>query len=312
MTLSSRPATSGTSRSRHAQADKFDRRRTRDAEANGGVAVTFSDGRSGNYDLVVGADGINSALREFAIGTKPPIYGQQMEWRSIAPLHSESGTIQFWLGEGCFFGFCPLGGGGTYGFTNVTGPRLHDPVEGRLERMRARFATFGTPIQDYLATLERDDQVHCGPIEWLDTPQWYSGRTLLIGDAAHASSPMMGQGGSMAVEDAVILSETLHTVRDVETALERFVGRRGPRVGLGAPAESRCRGDPAGTATRTQHGASRTGQQGVSRALSAAHDQALMEAAVPAGAHPMLPFMQRKMAGRGWRPAVFAAGKPLE
>jgi 2-polyprenyl-6-methoxyphenol hydroxylase-like FAD-dependent oxidoreductase len=137
--------------------------------------------------------------------------------------------IQFWLGDGCFFGLCPVAGG-TYGFANVTQPRAHDPMEGRLERMRRRFAGFGRLVRDYMAVLDSDEQIHCGPIEWLEIEQWRRGRVVLIGDAAHASSPMMGQGGSMAMEDALVLAEILQANRDVEIAIDSFVARRQPRV----------------------------------------------------------------------------------
>jgi 2-polyprenyl-6-methoxyphenol hydroxylase-like FAD-dependent oxidoreductase len=64
-------------------------------------------------------------------------------------------------------------------------------------------------VQEYLTSLDQDEQIHCGPIEWLDLDEWRSGRVVPIGDAANACSPMMGQGGCMATEDAVVLAETL-------------------------------------------------------------------------------------------------------
>ena len=195
------------------------------------ISVAFNDGTAGEYDLVVGADGIGSTMRQIALGTTLPVYGGQMVWRSLAPIHPpEYDCVQFWLGDGCFFGLCPVGGGRTYGFANVTEPRVHDALEGRLERVRQRFAGFGGLVRDYLASLECDEQLHCGPIEWLDVDRWHSGRVVLIGDAAHASSPMMGQGGSMAMEDALVLAETLHAMPHVATALEMFVSRRRPRT----------------------------------------------------------------------------------
>ena len=81
-----------------------------------------------------------------------------------------------------------------------------------------------------LARLDRDDQIHCGAIDWLELDRWHVGRVVLIGDAAHASSPMMGQGGSMAMDDALVLAEALHSTADVEAALVAFVARRRPRV----------------------------------------------------------------------------------
>jgi FAD-dependent urate hydroxylase len=138
--------------------------------------------------------------------------------------------VQFWLGEGCFFGLCSVGDGWTYGFGNLTHPREHDPVEGRLERLRARFAGFGSSVQDYLHRLASDEQVHCSPIEWVEQERWYRGRVVLIGDAAHASSPMMGQGGCLAIEDAWVLAEVLRAEATLEDALAAYARRRMPRV----------------------------------------------------------------------------------
>src|SRR5215831_120641 len=195
------------------------------------VSVKFSDGSAGAYDLVVGADGIHSTVRRLAFDATPPVYGRQMVWRSIAPIRTaQADSIQFWVGEGCFFGLCPVGEGHTYGFGNVTGPRTHDRLEGRLDRLRRLFYGFGEPIRSYLGSLERDDQIHCGPIEWLDAERWHNGRFVLIGDAAHAGSPMMGQGGGMAMEDALVLAQTLQSADDVQRALEMFAARRRPRV----------------------------------------------------------------------------------
>ena len=78
--------------------------------------------------------------------------------------------------------------------------------------------------------MERDEQVHCSTVEWVDQEEWQRGRVVLIGDAAHASSPMMGQGGGMAMEDASVLAECLRSRDTVEAALDRYVTRRKPRV----------------------------------------------------------------------------------
>jgi 2-polyprenyl-6-methoxyphenol hydroxylase-like FAD-dependent oxidoreductase len=195
-----------------------------------GVSVVFNDGTTGKYDLVVGADGIHSATRELVLGMTPPTYGGQMVWRSLAPIRpQELDCVQFWLGDGCFFGMCPVKDG-TYGFANVTQARRYDTVKGRIDQLRRCFSTFSAPVRDYLAALECDEQIHCAPIEWLDVEQWHCGRVVLIGDAAHASSPMMGQGGSMAMEDALVLAEILHATPELETAIDRFIARRMPRV----------------------------------------------------------------------------------
>ncbi len=201
-------------------------------QRNGRVWVSSSDGASGEYDLVIGADGIGSTVRALALNEIAPSYCGQMTWRSLAPKRPDyPAEVQFWLGDGCFFGFFPISSEHEYGFGYVAEPnRRRDPTEGRLARLRERFSGFGGAVRDYLDRLERDDEIHCAPIESLELDRWLSGRVMLIGDAAHASSPMMGQGGCMAIEDAFVLAELMDASENVEIALDAFVARRRPRV----------------------------------------------------------------------------------
>jgi 2-polyprenyl-6-methoxyphenol hydroxylase-like FAD-dependent oxidoreductase len=195
------------------------------------VSIEFSDGSTGDYDLVVGADGIASTVRKLALNGSPPIYAGQIVWRSLVPIRPQGLTkLQFLLGDGCFFGLCPLGDGQTYGFGNVAEPRFRDAIQGRLERLRERFAVFGEIVQEYLAALESDEQIHCSAIEWVEQEEWRSGRVVLIGDAAHATLPMMGQGGCLAIENAYVLAEVLRSAASLETALDTYVNRRRPRI----------------------------------------------------------------------------------
>lgn len=195
------------------------------------VSVTFTDGSTEEYDLVVGADGIFSTVRRLMLTTASPADLGAMNWRSIAPIRPGGLTdLRFLLGEGRFFGLCPVGDGRTYGFGYVMQSRFRDRLEGRLERLRSRFATFGSLVQEYLASLEHDEQVHCSAMEWMDVGEWYTCRVVLIGDAAHASSPLMGQGGCMAMEDAWVLADVLRSAATVESALSNYVSRRKPRV----------------------------------------------------------------------------------
>jgi 2-polyprenyl-6-methoxyphenol hydroxylase-like FAD-dependent oxidoreductase len=195
------------------------------------VSVGFSDGSTEDYDLVVGADGIRSTVRALTLSAAAPSDLGATNWRSIAPIRPAGLTgLQMHLGDGCMFGLVPMGAGSTYGFAYVIQPRFHDPPEGRLDRLRNRFATFGGRVQEYLASLERDDQVICSAMEWMEFEKWHAGRVVLVGDAAHASSPMMGQGGCMAMEDACVLAEELRAAATVESALASYVSRRKARV----------------------------------------------------------------------------------
>jgi 2-polyprenyl-6-methoxyphenol hydroxylase-like FAD-dependent oxidoreductase len=198
---------------------------------DGRVSVTFNDATAGVYDLVVGADGINSGVCRSAVSRSRPAYTGHMVWRSVA--HARAGELeglQFWLGSDRFFGLCPAGAGATYGFGNITRARLQDPVAGRKRRLAEWFADFGAPVRDYLAAVESDSDIHCAPVEWQPDAAWRNGRVVLIGDAAHAMSPMMGQGGCMAIEDACVLADELRRGSDIPAALGAFTQRRKARV----------------------------------------------------------------------------------
>ena len=195
------------------------------------VSVGMSSGEVRDYDLVVGADGISSTVRRLTMGSVPPGYTGLMVWRSLLPTRPR-GVTNFMVlqGAGCTFGIVPMGDRHTYGFGIEGSPRESFPLHGRLERVRQRFTGFGGPVPEYLASLSCDEQLHCGPIEWVELDRWYSGRVLLIGDAAHAGPPNMAQGGCMAMEDACVLAEILCEAESVESALDTYVKRRKPRV----------------------------------------------------------------------------------
>jgi FAD-dependent urate hydroxylase len=80
-------------------------------QGDGRVSIRFSDGRSGEYDLVVGADGIGSTVHQLALGAARLNYAGQMAWRSLGPIRPGSGPeVRFWLGDRCFFGLYPVSG----------------------------------------------------------------------------------------------------------------------------------------------------------------------------------------------------------
>jgi 2-polyprenyl-6-methoxyphenol hydroxylase-like FAD-dependent oxidoreductase len=201
------------------------------AEKDHEVQVGFGDGSSATYDLVVGADGIRSTVRQLVWNATSVGYSGVMCWRGLVPMRPAG--VTGWtglLGDGRIFGLVPMGDGYTYGFAYAGGPFVHDPLEGRLARVRERFAGFGGPVPEFLAALARDEDLHCAPIEWVEPVTSHRGRIVLIGDAAHAGPPSMAEGGCMALEDAWVLAEALRVGSSVEEALATHDARRRPRV----------------------------------------------------------------------------------
>jgi 2-polyprenyl-6-methoxyphenol hydroxylase-like FAD-dependent oxidoreductase len=187
------------------------------------VDVRLTDDTEIRADLVVGADGIRSRVRELAIGRLRPRYVGQMYWRgAVADELVDTATMLFDTDR--FVALLPLGGGVTY---VALQEHLSRPAAvGTLDR----FADFGDPIPRAIEALRGDRTVHYGPAEEIERDEWRSGRVLLIGDAAHACSPTMAQGGSLAIEDALVLADLLAGDQPTDVALETFVARRRPRA----------------------------------------------------------------------------------
>ena len=194
------------------------------------VDVEFNDGARGSYDLVLGADGMRSQVRKMIFGDAAPDpqpLGQAV-WRAL--LHrpaSVTGEFQFY-GPGLKTGFTPLGPDRMYEFLvqPVADDVLPSPEE-RPARMRELLSVFGGVVAEVRDTITKPEQVDVRKLYWLLMPApWYRGRVLLIGDAAHATTPQLAMGGAIALEDGIVLGELLAAEADLPRALEKFMQRR--------------------------------------------------------------------------------------
>jgi 2-polyprenyl-6-methoxyphenol hydroxylase-like FAD-dependent oxidoreductase len=192
--------------------------------------VKFSDGRDGEYDLVIGADGIYSKLRGLLFGThlKPSFTGQG-GWRCNMPRMAEVDCLTMYRGQnGGQAGFCPLKSDLMYLLQTTPEPGNPWFDQDKLDVLfKERLTEFEGPVaraRDEFITDAK--QVIYKPFEtiFLEEP-WYRGRFVLIGDAAHATTPHLGQGAGMAIEDGIVLAEELKD-KSVEHALETFMARR--------------------------------------------------------------------------------------
>lgn len=201
------------------------------AQHGDGVDVRLTDGREERYDLVVGADGLRSRVRELLFGESPLAYAGYTCWRLVVKTPVRALAMREMWGRGLRFGLVPIGDDRLYAFAVANAPRGEpDPPEGRLERFRARFAAFGGQVPDVLAALQGPDDLIHNDLEERPEGPWYAGRVVLIGDAAHAMTPNMGQGAAMALEDSAVFVELLRSGAPVEEMLAAFAARRTPRV----------------------------------------------------------------------------------
>jgi FAD-dependent urate hydroxylase len=195
---------------------------------DGPVQVTFDDGGGGEFDLVVGADGLHSTVRRLAVDRRPPLAVGQHSWRFLAACPPEVTTWTVMLGRGASFLTVPVGGGLVYCYADITtdSATSGDPTQ----RLRDRFAGFAAPIPELLEQLQDSTRVHVAPIEQVAAAAWGRGAVVLVGDAAHGMSPNMAEGAALAFEDALVLAACLHDARTVTDALAGFVARRSPRT----------------------------------------------------------------------------------
>ncbi|MFJ9624932.1 FAD-dependent monooxygenase [Streptomyces sp. NPDC101181] len=193
--------------------------------AEGGT-VTFADGTTEAYDLVVGADGIHSAVRRSLFGGPEPRFLNQVCWRFIADDTAIPGLTDWTarLGSnGRTFLTVQLGGGRVYCYADINSSGTTAPAGD----WRGLFADFGGPVPH---VLEQGADAHFAALHESENTVWTRPGAVLIGDAAHAFSPSMAQGGAMALEDALVLADTLTTAPDVTAALAAFTTRRAERV----------------------------------------------------------------------------------
>jgi 2-polyprenyl-6-methoxyphenol hydroxylase-like FAD-dependent oxidoreductase len=178
--------------------------------ADDGVDVELTDGRIARFDYVVGADGANSATRGAILPDAPrPQFAGQMIWRAAAasPVGLERYTMM--LGGPIRLGLVPLPDGRLYLWMldSTIGPD-RPPRDQRLPMFQERTSRFGGHAPEIAAQFTDAAQLDLRALQWLMVPPpWHAGRTLLVGDAVHTTTPHLAYGAGLALEDAVVLGE---------------------------------------------------------------------------------------------------------
>lgn len=217
-----------------------------------GVEVHFTDGRQLRYDLIVGADGLQSNLRRKLFPQAPqPRYTGQASWRAVVPRPTELTRPMMTMGVSVKAGLNPVSRQQMYLY--VTEAREQpDRIEddALVPELRRVLAPFGGLIGQVRDGLDTTSQIVYRPFFALLLQRpWHSGRVVLIGDAVHATTPHLASGAGIGVEDALVLAEELGRQSSVGEALNAFTNRRFERCRLVVEnsvelGEMERRGDP--------------------------------------------------------------------
>jgi len=197
------------------------------------IAVHLSNDTIEHYDLVVGADGIHSRSRYMLLGRQPLRYSGYACWRFLFEhdaLESEDILTEMW-GKGKRLGIVPLGKKTGYCFATINTPQNNEKYASMThEECKKLFSEFGGKAKWALDSLT--DETNLLYDELRDQPDVYFGEEycILIGDAAHAMTPNMGEGAAMAIEDAVLLGELLLSGKPNSVIFEKFVQKRKKKV----------------------------------------------------------------------------------
>ncbi len=195
------------------------------------VTVSTADGGTRRYDLLVGADGLNSVVRT-AIGVEErPVRTGMGIWRAFVPRPAEvTRTDLIYGGPAYIAGYCPTGDDSMYAYL-VEDAQERDVHDG--PRVMAELAAaYGGPWREIRANLDEHANVNYTHFtaHLVDGP-WHRGRVVLLGDAAHSCPPTIAQGAAMAVEDAAVLADEILRAGSADDAvLTRYWERRLPRA----------------------------------------------------------------------------------
>lgn len=195
-----------------------------------GVNVTFSDNSTGRYDLVIGADSINSHVRKLAFPAMGEAeYTGQGCWRISMrkPPMLEKGEMYFGHRYPCGITRCGEDAVYLWQLTPHVRREKHFDDDELFENMRANLEGFGNSAGWIRDNMARTDWINYRPLAAAIQPgPWHIGRIVLVGDAVHATTPHLASGAGMAVEGAMVLADELSKAVDVETGLTAYYQRR--------------------------------------------------------------------------------------
>lgn len=201
----------------------------------GGTDVQFDDESQGRYDLVVAAEGLMSATRQKLFPDAPvPEFTGQGCWRLVVDRPAEVERSRFYIGGPVTVGVVPVSRDQMYVWVleHVPDNPWRDPAT-QHEVLRELLCDFGGTVGEIRDAIGPASTIVYRPLEAILVPSpWHSGRVVLIGDAAHATTPHLASGAGMAIEDGIVLADELARNATIDDALAAFMTRRFERCRL--------------------------------------------------------------------------------
>jgi 2-polyprenyl-6-methoxyphenol hydroxylase-like FAD-dependent oxidoreductase len=198
------------------------------------VRAYFEDGSEATADLLVGADGIHSRVRNQLFPGVPLRYSGQTCFRGLSeidlPNHLAGTCREIWGGKNRF-GFSPVGPRQVYWFApQLSPPGAEDSTDSRAQYLIDSYRLFPGPVPDILAATQIEDTIRTDLFDFSPIARWSANNVVLLGDAAHAMTPNLGQGGAQAVEDAHILARQFAKAPSIAEALKNYERIRIPKA----------------------------------------------------------------------------------
>jgi len=203
------------------------------------VTALFANGETARGDVLVGCDGIRSTVRARLFGTEDPRFTGYVAWRGLVPMERLSASLvvpdsAVWIGPGHFLTRYKIRRGELLNYIAIA--RTNSWVEegwsvrSTVEALLAEFRDFEPTARSILMATPPDQCFKWGIFDRDPLPAWSVGRVVLLGDAAHPTTPFLGQGAAMAVEDGMVLARTLAAADSVSDAIARYEAARVDRA----------------------------------------------------------------------------------
>lgn len=203
------------------------------------VEVTLNDGQSISGNLLIGADGIHSAVRSQMLGSEKPTFTGNVAWRCVVPVEKLGDTVPdstacIWIGKKQHAVTYLLRGGTLTNLVAIVEQKewIHEEwnIESSKKDAQKYFENWHPTISNII---KKSDRIYKWALfDRQSLPKWSDGNVVIIGDSAHPMLPFLAQGGAMAIEDSWILANCVSANDSLEKSLENFYRKRIKRTSM--------------------------------------------------------------------------------